>query len=117
MRGPMQHLARGVHVQPGMLPVMIHALDLESRVMSPFMGLAMMSLASRLEERDGRLMEGHDPTWTATVQASRSVLICVGMLRFQVHCYLDGEGNSRSSLLEETGPRAPGEKASWVLKG
>ena len=63
MRGPMmQHLSRGVHVQPGMLPVMMRALDLESRVMSPFMGLAMTSPASRLEERDRRLMEGHDPT-------------------------------------------------------
>ena len=31
MRGPMQRLARGVHIQPGMLPVMMRALDLESR--------------------------------------------------------------------------------------
>lgn len=30
--------------------------------MSLFMGLAMTSQASRLEERDRRLMEGHDPT-------------------------------------------------------
>ena len=39
------------------------------------------------------------------------------MLRFQVHCYLDGEGSSRSPLLEETGLCAPGEQASWALKG